>query len=108
MMRPVEDLGLDQRLREYLRKPFARRINVFAKVRMMNEPFPADFQLGSKLAQVRFHNVPARMHKGIETENEIQRQVGHHRQRAAVIQKAADMRKTGTTLLTRFDTFNRL
>ena len=69
MMRPVENLRLDQRLRERLRKPFARRINVFAKVRMMNETFAADFQLRSKLAQVRFDHVPVRMHKRIETEN---------------------------------------
>src|SRR5205814_1886477 len=45
MMRPVENLRLDQRFRERLRKPFARRINVFAEIRMMNETFAADFQL---------------------------------------------------------------
>ena len=71
MMRPIENLRLDQRLRERLRKPFAQPINVFAKIRMMNETFAADFQLGSKLAQVLFHHFPIRMHKGIETENEI-------------------------------------
>ena len=71
MMRPVENLRLDQRLRERLRKPFSRRINVFAKVRMMNETFAADFQLRSKLAQVFFDDFPVRVHKRIETENEI-------------------------------------
>ena len=71
MMRPVENLRLDQRLRERPRKPFARRINVFAEIRMMNETFAADFQLRSKLAQVFFDDVPVPMHKGIETENEI-------------------------------------
>jgi len=108
MMRPIENLRLDQRLRERLRKPFSRRINVFAKVRMMNETFAADFQLGSKLAQVRFHHVPVRMHKGIETENEIQRRVRNHRQGAAVIQVAVDMRNTRKPLPTRVDTFARL
>jgi len=104
MMRPVENLRLDERLREHLRKPFTGRINVFAKIRMMNETFAADFQLRSKLAQVRFDHVAVRMHKGIETENEIDRGVGNHRQGATVIQDAVDMRMTRETLLTRFDT----
>ena len=103
MMRPVEDLRLDQRFREDLRKPFARRIGVFSKVRMMNETFAADFQLRSKLAQVHFDYVPVRMHERIETEHEIQRRIGNHRQRAAVIQDAANMRNARKTLLTRFD-----
>ena len=71
MMRPVENLRLDQRLRERLRQPFARRINVFAKIGVMNKTFAADFQLGSELAQVHFHHFPVWMHKRIETENEI-------------------------------------
>src|SRR5262245_3220506 len=78
MMSPVENLRLDQRLREGLRKPFARRINVFAKVRMMNKTFAADFQLRSKLAQICFDDFPVRVHKRIETENEIDRRVGNH------------------------------
>ena len=71
MMRPVENPCLDQRFRERFRKPFPRRINVFAKVRMMNETFAADFQLRSELAEVFFDYVPVGMNKGIETENEI-------------------------------------
>ena len=71
MMRPVENLRLDQRLRERLGKPFAGRINVFAKIRMMDETFSTDFQLRSKLAQIRFDHVLVRMHEGIETEDEI-------------------------------------
>ena len=71
MMRPVENLRLDQRLRERLRKAFARRINVFAKIRMMNETVAADFQLRSKLAQVFLDDTSVWMHKGIETENKI-------------------------------------
>ena len=106
-MRPIEDLRLDQRLRERLGQPFSRRINVFAKVRMVNEAFAADFQLLSKLAQVGFHHVPVRMDKGIETENEIYRRVGNHRQGATIIQVAADMRMTRKTLLARFDTLIR-
>ena len=70
-MRPVENLCLDQWLREHLRKPLTRRINVFAKVRMMNETFAANPQLRSELAQVFFDYIPVRMHKRIETENEI-------------------------------------
>ena len=106
-MRPVENFRLDQRLREYLRKPFARRIDVVAKVRMMNETFGADFQLRSELAQVCFNHRPVRMHKGIKTENEIHRRVGDHRQRAAVIEDAADVRITRKTLPTRFDAIAR-
>ena len=71
MMRPIENLCLDQRLREHLGKPFPRRINVFAKIRMMNETFATDFQLRCQLTQVFFDNLPIGMHKGIETENEI-------------------------------------
>ena len=71
MMRPVENLRLDQRLRERLRKLFAWRINVFAKVRMMNESFATDFQFRLELAQIRFDHVPVWMHKGIKAENEI-------------------------------------
>jgi len=71
MMRPIENLRLDQRLRDRVRKPFAWRINVFAKVGMMNETFAADFQLHSKLTQVLFDDVLVRMHKRIETENKI-------------------------------------
>ena len=71
MMRPIENLRFNQWLREHLRKPFTRRINVFAKVRMMNETFAADFQLRSELAQVLFDYLPIRMHEGIEAENEI-------------------------------------
>ena len=108
VMRPIENLRLDQRLRERLGQPFSRRINVFAKVRMMNETLAADFQLGPKLAQVRFHYLPVRMHKGIETENEIHRRLGNHRQGAAVIQVAADMLNTRKPLPTRVDTFARL
>src|ERR1700756_5313362 len=107
-MRPIEDLHLDQRLRERLGQPFSGRINVFAKIRMMNKTFAADFQLGPELAQVRFYDVAVRMHKGIETENEIYRRVGNHRQGAAVIQVAADMRNTRKTLPTRIDTVARL
>src|ERR1700747_2156800 len=107
-MRPIEDLRLDQRLRERLGQPFPRRIKVFAKIRMMNETFAADFQLGPELAQVRFHHVPVRMHKGNKTENEIHRRVGNHQQGAAVIQVAANMRNTRKTLPTRIDTFARL
>jgi len=106
-MRPVENLRLDQRLRERLREPFAWRINVFAKVRMVNETFAADFQLRFKLSQVRFDDLPVRMYKGIETENEIDGRVGNHRQGTAVIQHAADMRNTRKTLLTCFDTLVR-
>ena len=104
MMRPIENPCLDQWLREHLRKPFTRRINVFAKVRMMNETFAADFQLRSELAQVFFDYVPVRVHKGIETENEIDRRIGNHGQGTAVIQDAVDVRMTGETLLTRLDT----
>ena len=108
MMCPIENLRFDQGLRERLRKPLARRINVFPKVRMMNETFAADFQLRSKLSQVRFDDLPVRMHKGIETENEIHRCVGNHGQGAAIIQKAANMRNTRETLPTCFDTIARL
>ena len=71
MMRPVENFRLDQWLRDRRRKPFARRIDVFSKIRMMNETFAADFQLRAELSQVRFDHVTVRMHQGIETENEI-------------------------------------
>ena len=106
-MRPVENLRLDQRLRERLRKPFSRRIDVFAKIRMMNETFTANFQLRSELAQVCFDEFPVRVHKGIETENEIHRRVGNHGQRAAIIQDAVDMRNTCETLPARLDTLVR-
>src|SRR4029078_12902717 len=108
MMCPVENLRLDQRPRERLRKPLAGRIYVFAKIRMMNETFAADFQLGSKLAQVCFDDFPVGMHKGIETEDEIHRCVGNYGQGAAIIQKAANMRNTRETLPTCFDTIARL
>ena len=107
-MRPVENLRLDQWLRDRLRKAFAQRINVLAKIGMMNETFAADFQLGSKLVQVRFDHIPIRMHKGIETKNEIDRSVGDHRQGAAIIQDAANIRVAGETLLTCFDALARL
>ena len=71
MMRPVEDLCLNQRFREHLGQALARRVDVFAKIRMMNETFAADFQLRSEFAQVRFHDFPIRMHKRVETKNEI-------------------------------------
>ena len=79
MVRPVENFRFDQRLRQRLRKPFARRINVFAKIGMMNETFAADFQFRSELTKVRFHNVAIRVHEGIETENKIDRSVWDHR-----------------------------
>src|SRR5262249_48156979 len=107
MMRPIQNFRLDQRLRERLRKPFARRINVFPKIRMMNETFAADFQLRSKLAQVFFDYVAVRVNKGIEAKNEIYRSVGNHGQGAAIIQDAADMRNTRKTLPARFDTIVR-
>ena len=71
MMRPIENLRFDQRFCQQLGNPFARRVNVFAKIGMMNETFAAYFQLCSQLAQVRFHDLPVRMHERIETENEI-------------------------------------
>src|SRR6478736_5393051 len=108
MMRPIENLRLDQRFRERLWKPFPWGINVFAKIRMMNETFAADFQLRSKLVQVFLDDVSVRMHKRIETENEIHGRVGNHRQGTTIIQEAADMRMTGKTLQARFDTVARL
>ena len=71
MMRPVENLQFDQRFRYCVWEPLTRRINVFTKVRMMNETFAADFQFRGELAEVRLHNIAVRMYEGIETENEI-------------------------------------
>ena len=71
MMRPVQNLRFDQRLRERFRQAFTRRINVFTKIRMMNETFAADSQLRSELAQVRFDHIPIRMDERVETKNEI-------------------------------------
>ena len=42
MMRPIEDLCLNQRFSEKRGNPFAWRVNVFAKIGMMNETFAAD------------------------------------------------------------------
>src|SRR5690348_14079806 len=88
MMRPIEDLCLNQRFRQRLRKPLPSSVNVFAEIGMMNEAFAADFQFRSKFAQVRFHNFTVRMHERIEAENKIDRAIGNDRQRAAVIQAA--------------------
>ena len=71
MMRPIQNLKFDQRFREGVGKPFTSRINVFAKIRMMDETFAADFQFDSQFAEVRLHDVRICMHEGIETENEI-------------------------------------
>ena len=71
MMRPIEDLCLNQRFSEKRGNPFAWRVNVFAKIGVMNETFAADFQFRSQFAQVRFDDFPVRMHEGIEAENEI-------------------------------------
>ena len=71
MMRPIENLQFDQRFRQRVGEPFTRRINVFAKIGMMNETFAADFQFRSEFAEVRLHDVALRMHEGIETENKI-------------------------------------
>ena len=71
MMRPVENLQFNQRFRQRAWEPLARRINVFAKIRMMNETFAADFQFRSELAEVRLHNIAVRVHEGIETKDEI-------------------------------------
>ena len=108
MVRPVENLRFDQRFGERLGKPFAQRINVFAKIRVMDETFATDFQLGSKLAQVRFHNIPIRMNEGIEAKNEIHRRIGNHRQRATVIENAVNVRMTCKTFPAGFDTVARL
>ena len=71
MMRPVENLQFDQRFRQHAWEPLTRRINVFAKIRMMNETFSADFQFRSEFADVRLHNIAVRVHEGIKTEDEI-------------------------------------
>ena len=71
MMRPVENLQFDQRFRQRAWEPLTRRINVFAKIRMMNETFAADFQFRSEFADVRLHNIAVRVHEGIKTEDEI-------------------------------------
>src|SRR5437899_11011090 len=106
-MRPIENLRLDQWLRDQFREPFAGRIHVFAKIGMMNETFAADFQFRSKFAQVRFHHVAVGMHERIETENEIDGSIGNHRQRAPIIEVTLHARLSGETLATRFDAFIR-
>ncbi len=105
MMRPIENLQFDQRFRQCVWEPFTRRINVFAKIGMMNETFAADFQFRSELAQIGFQHLPVWMHKGIEAENEIDRRIGNHRQRAAIVEGAAYMRIRRETLSTRVDAF---
>ena len=107
MMRPIENLQFDQRFRQCVWEPFTRRINVFAKIGMMNETFAADFQFRSEFAQVRFHHVAVGMHERIETENEIDGSIGNHRQRAPIIEVTLHARLSGETLATRFDAFIR-
>ena len=105
MMRPIENLQFDQRFRQCVWEPFTRRINVFAEIGMMNETFAADFQFRSELAQIGFQHLTVWMHKGIEAENEIDRRIGNHRQRAAIVEGAAYMRIRRETLSTRVDAF---
>lgn len=71
MMRPVQNPRFDQWFRERFRKAFTRRINVFAKIGVMNETFAADSQLRSELAQVRFDHLPIWVHERVKTKNEI-------------------------------------
>ena len=71
MMRPVENLQFDQQFRQRVWKPLTRRINIFAKIRMMNETFAADSQFRSEFAEVRLHNIAVRVYEGIETEDKI-------------------------------------
>ena len=71
MMRPIENLCLDQRFSEKRGNPFAWRVNVFAKIGMMNETFAADFQFRSEFAEVRLHDIAVRMYEGIEAKNKI-------------------------------------
>src|SRR5438552_3558583 len=107
MMWPIEDLCLNQRFRQRLRKPLPSGVNVFAEIGMMNEAFPADFQFRSEFAQVRFHDFTIRMHKRVETEDKIDRSIRNHRQRASVIQAAMHVCLTRETFTTRSDAFTR-
>jgi hypothetical protein len=71
MMRPVENLRLDQWFGDYFRQPFTRRVNVLAEIRMMNETFATHFHFGPELAEIFFDHITVRVHERIETENEI-------------------------------------
>src|SRR5438876_352375 len=103
MMRPIEDLCLDQRFSEKRGNPYAWRVYVIAKIRVMNETFAADFQFPSQFAQVHFDELPVCLHEVIKTENEIDRTVRNHRQRAAIIQITAHVGLSREAFTTRFD-----
>src|SRR5882724_8336554 len=72
---------------------------------MMNEAFATGFQFGSQFAQVRFDHLAVCVYKRIETEHEIDRGVGNHRQRTPIIEVTAHMRINSETLTAGFDTF---
>lgn len=107
MMRPIENLCLNQWSRQRLRNSLAWRVYVFAEIGMVNEASAADFQFRSEFSQVRFHDFPIRVNERIEAENEIDGTGGNHRQRAAVIEVAVHMRINRESVAARFNAFTR-
>ena len=79
-MFPIEDLCLDQQFSHAQRKAFAKRVRVFAEIRVMNESSAADSQFGAQFAEIGFDNLPFYVHQRIEAKNEIDRLVRKNRQ----------------------------
>jgi len=104
-MFPVEDFYFAKKFTHSLGKAFGQGVSVRAKIGMMNKSFAADFQYSSQFVEVGRDEVTAQMHERIETEHEVDRAIGNHRQRAAIVEVRAHMRLCGETPTTRFDTF---